>query len=85
MRAVAALGLVALIILFVGGGLLLRQNRLTAYKLCQILYVRIAAADQALGSPKSSTADYFSAHPKALAAAHRENRKTLDALPCVAP
>lgn len=60
----------------------LNSASLTATQLCQVLYVRIEAADLALGAPRSSSFDYFRDHPKALKAAHRENRDVLDSLPC---
>lgn len=63
----------------------LNANSLTAYQLCRVFYVQIQLGDQSLGTPGSSSADYFKQHPEALAAAHREDRRLLDRLPCSAP
>lgn len=85
MKLIALLTVVVLAVVLAGAAFLLRSNRLTADKLCQILYVRISAADQALGTRRSSTFDYFQQHPDALKAAHREDRVTLKSLPCTPP
>lgn len=71
------------IALLLGGGVWwLNSSTVTAKQLCLVLYVRIEAADRQLGAPRSSSSDYFLEHPKALKAAHRENREVLDSLPC---
>lgn len=85
MNRLALVAALVVVVTVTGSVWWLNTNSLTAYQLCRVLYVRIEAADQALGTPGSSTADYFKQHPDALDAAHRENRKTLDSLPCSAP